>query len=225
MHLCHCGCKQSVEPPACFLPDHWKNKKHIKPPKRRICACGCKLPIPHKWWHKYKPPRYIGHHWARRIDHTVRPPAGWRPPSGTCECGCGQTTAIAKQTLRRQGIYRGYPVRFIQGHHTAKQSPSRDGRTMTGPGGYWLVKDPTNPMSNSSGYVFEHRRVMARMVGRPLAANEHVHHINGIRQDNRPENLELMLIGRHQPGQRASDLVAWARRILADYGALYPEHQ
>lgn len=58
---------------------------------------------------------------------------------------------------------------------------------------------------------------MEEMVGRQLLPHESVHHKNGQRADNRPENLELW--SRSQPaGQRVEDKVRWAQEILAQYG-------
>lgn len=66
--------------------------------------------------------------------------------------------------------------------------------------------------------VYEHRVKMARTLGRDLRADEHVHHVNGKRSDNRPENLELWT-KRHPAGQRVIDKVAFAIEILR----LYPD--
>lgn len=70
----------------------------------------------------------------------------------------------------------------------------------------------------------EHTVVMAEMIGRPLLPGENVHHKNGVRDDNRPKNLELW--AKCQPsGQRVVDLIAWANEVIDRYGSdpsLYP---
>jgi hypothetical protein len=64
--------------------------------------------------------------------------------------------------------------------------------------------------------VLEHIKVMSELIGRPLRPEENVHHKNGDRHDNRPENLELW--SRNQPsGQRVVDKVLWAKELLALY--------
>lgn len=69
--------------------------------------------------------------------------------------------------------------------------------------------DLLRPMATSvphRNYVLEHRAVMAITLGRPLTKNETVHHKNGDKLDNRPENLELFVTS-HGVGVKAADLL------------------
>jgi tellurite resistance-related uncharacterized protein len=58
--------------------------------------------------------------------------------------------------------------------------------------GYILVYLPSHPYADNDGRVREHRIVMEKHIGRYLSPKEVIHHINGVRDDNRIENLELL---------------------------------
>lgn len=65
--------------------------------------------------------------------------------------------------------------------------------------------------------ILEHVDVMEKAIGRKLLPKETVHHKNGIKDDNKLENLELWA-SQHPPGQRVSDLQEFATEIASEYG-------
>ena len=65
-------------------------------------------------------------------------------------------------------------------------------------------------------FQLEHRVIMSERMGRALLPEETVHHRNGIRHDNRIENLELWS-GRHPKGARVEDQLVWAVETLRIY--------
>jgi hypothetical protein len=92
------------------------------------------------------------------------------------ECDCGIVKEIPLDTAKRRlhcGCKNKLPLYRLKNKE-----------------GYILIYKPDHPSKNNS-YVLEHRLVMEKIIGRYLLPNENVHHKNGIRDDNRPENLEL----------------------------------
>lgn len=143
------------------------------------------------------------------IDRAANLPDGrtqWK-----CVCDCGQTKQIRGSDLRQgntkscgcllQEFYKTIPKGelspFWKGGHTDK-----NGYKVSG--------------NNKHGSRLLHRRIMEDSLGRELTPQETVHHINGVRNDNRPENLELWS-SKHCKGQRVKDKVNFALEILELY--------
>lgn len=83
-----------------------------------------------------------------------------------------------------------------------------------------IDKDGYRRIWHNGRGVGEHRVIMSQILGRELLPGEEAHHKNGVRHDNRPENLELWVVS--QPaGQRAEDLVVWAQEILERYEGFF----
>lgn len=97
----------------------------------------------------------------------------------------GSSAETVRQELRRRGI----PLRACA-NHGARNGAWRGGRIFDRYG-YVLVRAPGHPFANAGGYVREHRLVMERVLGRILLPGEVVHHADGDRSNNAPENLEL----------------------------------
>lgn len=84
--------------------------------------------------------------------------------------------------------------------------------------GYFQITKLGHPNCTSkTGRIAQHTYLMTQHLGRSLTKYESVHHKNGIRDDNRIENLELWHKG--QPaGQRLEDKIEWAKKFLEEYG-------
>jgi endogenous inhibitor of DNA gyrase (YacG/DUF329 family) len=83
--------------------------------------------------------------------------------------------------------------------------------------GYRKIHKKDHPNAWRNGDMFEHVYIMSEHLKRPLRPQETVHHKNGIRHDNRLENLELWNKS-HGPGQRVEDKIKWCKEFLAEYG-------
>lgn len=91
------------------------------------------------------------------------------------------------------------------------------GSGFTTPSGYRGMKKKNHPNAQKNGDILEHVFVMSQYLGRPLQKGENVHHKNGVRDDNRIENLELWN-HRQCKGQRVEDKIQWCKEFLEQYG-------
>ena len=132
---------------------------------------------------------------------------GHDKPVWDCSCSCGGSTTVKASFLKSGGVQSCGCLL----HRKGKDHPGWKGGRTVGKSGYVTILD-----QETGRRVKEHRLVMEKHLGRRLLPNENVHHINGMRSDNRLENLELWI--KVQPcGQRVRDLIEFATQILRDY--------
>ena len=133
-----------------------------------------------------------------------------------CRCDCGTERAVLSSHLRRgKSISCGCHAKEVRASQVGENHPRwKGGRRVRD--GYVYLTGEVYPGSKPHNQTAEHVVVMARHLGRALTVDESVHHKNGIRDDNRIENLELWC--KPQPtGCRTADAVEWAKMILLRY--------
>lgn len=139
-----------------------------------------------------------------------------------CSVACARSSQIGKRRRANSGIARpackcetcgdefvgsrGNANRFccwacmVEGRKGDKSANWRGGKTVDTHGYVW-VRRPDHPRAKGNGgYIREHHAVVEDSIGRLLQKGESVHHINGVRSDNRLENLQLCS-SRHGNGQ------------------------
>lgn len=100
---------------------------------------------------------------------------------------------FSKEICRKLSIIRKGHLGWNKGksYNSGSNHPLWKGGRIYDGQGYIKVWKPTHPFCSKSGYVKEHRLVIEKQIGRYLYKWEISHHINGIRDDNRPNNLKL----------------------------------
>lgn len=171
-----------------------------------VADCGRRA-VTRGWCH--------GHYlrWSRTGDVKEDVPLS-RPVNDTClvpGCGRGAHSAdYCRSHYKRLRLYGDPSAGGAVRAHGAGGSISH---------GYWFVVVPPEArhlVPPGRTRDFEHRLVMAQQLGRPLHADEVVHHKNGDRLDNRPQNLELWTSAQPK-GQRVDDKLADAFELIRRY--------
>lgn len=112
-------------------------------------------------------------------------------PSGLCKCGCGARTKLARQSHTKLGWVRGEPIDYVRGHRGPQRYELRAQPWLNASQGRWYVDGRDGSRTAWA------RIVLQDSLGRPLNRREHAHHVNGDKQDDRIENLQVLESAEH----------------------------
>ena len=136
-----------------------------------------------KWWYETS----TGHRYSGEIF--------------TCN-GCGKEALKVKWKTNSSGKYycsRSCSSRYGGGEDRRMRGNNpnwKSGRTKL-KNGYINIYKPEHPNAMGGKYMREHRLVMEKSLGRYLKSTEYVHHVNGVKDDNRIENLKIVSMSTH----------------------------
>lgn len=189
-----------------------------RPRSNRICSIeGCGKPHEARGWCSMHYMRWKTHgdvhyrdgYYTRGRDKTCTIDGCDSPHSAKGLCGKHYQRQVTYGDVHRK-------IRRNNGEGTIDPQGYVRLSVPSGTPGAFEYLDRSDGRNRRKAWIAEHRYVMAQHLNRPLTSNESVHHKNGVKTDNRIENLELWS-GKHPAGQRVEDLVDWALEILEQY--------
>lgn len=104
---------------------------------------------------------------------------------------------MRKYNIKRRSKKYALKLHYKQGKSRGSNHWKWKGGKIRSTSGYIQVYRPRHPNAMKCGYVYEHRLVMEKYLGRYLKAYEKVHHKNCIKDDNRIKNLQIVILKNH----------------------------